>query len=142
MPHDLPSPAISSDCADCDGHCCKYVAVQLDRPRAKRDYDHIRWFLMHANVAVYIDRYRRWFVEFQTPCRELQPDNKCGRYAERPDICRLHNTGDDVCERHEPEPYQVCFTDARQFEAWLDQRQINWRFKHHDKGSGKLKAES
>ncbi len=119
------------DCSDCDGRCCRYVAVQLDRPRSKRDYDHIRWFLLHENVAVYIDPYRRWFVEFRTPCRELQTDHRCRRYAERPDICRTHNNGDDACERNEPQPYRACFSDARQFERWLDQRGVDWRFKYH-----------
>ncbi len=117
------------DCADCDGKCCRYVAVEIDRPRAKRDYDHIRWYLLHENIVVYIDRGGQWFVEFRARCVLLRKDYRCGRYADRPRICQQHNTGNEVCERYEPEPYRTCFNDVHQFENYLDKRGIDWRFK-------------
>lgn len=120
---------MNNDCANCEGRCCRYVALQLDRPRAKRDYDHIRWFLLHERVSVFIDGRGRWFVEFRTPCRALRSDHRCGRYAERPRICREHNAAGGACELHEPEPYRACFTDVRRFEDFLDGRGIDWRFK-------------
>ncbi len=137
MPHAKSNPSIppTSDCTRCDGRCCRYIATELDRPRGKRDYDNIRWFLLHRNVSVYVDRDRQWFIEFQTPCRELQPDNRCGRYAARPRICRNHNTGDEACERYDPEPYRICFHNVHQFEAYLEQRGIDWRFKTPAEGN-------
>ncbi len=123
------SPPTVSDCDDCDGRCCRYIATELDRPRSKRDYDHIRWFLLHRNVSVYIDRSGQWFVEFQTPCRELKPDHRCRSYARRPRICRAHNADGESCERYDAKPYRMCFNNATQFEAYLTQRGIDWRFK-------------
>ncbi len=131
MPKSCSADQPTSDCDACDARCCRYIAVQLDRPRTKRDYDHIRWFLLHENVAVYIDRRGRWFTEFRTPCRALQADHRCGRYAERPKICREHNAGDEACEIHEPEPYRACFTEVAAFEQHLDRKGIDWRFKNH-----------
>lgn len=128
-PQDTRFP--ESDCDHCDARCCRYIATEIDRPRSKRDYDHIRWFLLHRNVAVYVDRSGQWFVEFRTPCRELQADHRCRSYARRPDICRKHNTGDEKCERDEATPYRMCFNSAGQFEKYLTQRGIDWQFKAH-----------
>ncbi len=125
--HDATSS--KSDCDDCDGRCCRYIATELDRPRSKRDYDHIRWFLLHQNVTVYIDRSGQWFIEFQTPCRELQPDNRCRIYDRRPRICREHNNDDERCERFDASPYRICFNNEQQFERYLTKRGIDWQFK-------------
>src|SRR5687767_11452053 len=41
-------------CEGCD-HCCRYVSIQIDRPRSKHDFSNIRWYLLHKNISVMID---------------------------------------------------------------------------------------
>lgn len=121
-------------CESCDAMCCRYVATEIDKPTCKRDYDHIRWYLQHRSVNVFIDHHNRWFLEFETPCEALNEDGRCGIYAERPDICRQHGVNDEtVCEFHGDEPpHKIKFQSAREFEQWLEKRKINWRFKSHE----------
>lgn len=82
-------------CRHC-GHCCRYVTVKLDSPRARTDYDEIRWFLLHENVCVFVDT-DGWFVEFHTVCRKLE-EWRCGDYAGRPQVCSDYAV--DNCERY------------------------------------------
>jgi uncharacterized protein len=128
------APAPGS-CDGCGGQCCRYVALEWDKPAGKRAYDHIRWFLLHENVAVFIDTDRKWFVEFQTPCSALAADGRCADYAARPLICRQHGEGSETqCEiRGEGSPYLFRFETARAFERYLDERGVDWRFKRFSK---------
>ncbi len=80
-------------CEHCTAACCRYVAVPLDRPRTARDYDDVRWYLMHQNVTVFVED-GDWYIQFQTRCKNLQADNRCGIYAERPAICRDYHPGE------------------------------------------------
>lgn len=115
-------------CQRCGAACCRYVAIEIDRPTAKTDYDHVRWYLLHVGVTVFIDHDNRWFVEFETPCRELKSDHLCGRYRERPRICRSHGDEDESCE-YFATPYKRQFRAIGEFEAYLEKRGIDWRFK-------------
>jgi len=87
-------------CVGCD-HCCRYLALEIDTPRTKRDFDHIRWYLLHKNVAVTADYDGTWFIQFSTTCEWLV-DGKCSHYELRPDICREHDPAD--CERYNLNP--------------------------------------
>ena len=87
-------------CDGCDA-CCRYIALEIDKPKDDEDYDHIVWFLMHKNVHIYIDWNNDWFLEFATPCKALDNKNKlCKIYDQRPKICRAHKQKD--CVRHNP----------------------------------------
>lgn len=120
----------SLTCDKCHGKCCRYVAMEIDTPASKRDYDHIRWYLLHKNVYVFVDHDNDWYVEFKTDCGELAEDNACSVYDQRPHICRKHGVDDGVCEFYaESEPYQHRFSTAAQFEAYLECRGIKWRWK-------------
>ena len=105
-------------CENCDGMCCKYVATEIDEPENEDDYQHIRWFLLHKDVNVYIDHDDDWILEFVTRCEKLGPDNKCTYYDERPQICRDHNVVD--CDKFgEDEPHQVKFFNVEHFEEYM-----------------------
>lgn len=120
----------SVTCDACDALCCRYTATQIDTPTAKRDYDFIRWYLLHRDVSVFIDHEEDWYLEFSTPCEMLQANQQCGIYEERPRICRQHGIGASDCEFHgATEPYRIRFTSAQQFEMWLDKQGIDWRFR-------------
>jgi Fe-S-cluster containining protein len=80
-------------CQHCTAVCCKYLAIPLDRPRTARDYDDIRWYLMHENIIVFVEE-GDWYIQFATRCKNLLPDNRCGVYEHRPIICREYEPGD------------------------------------------------
>ncbi|TFH42546.1 MAG: YkgJ family cysteine cluster protein, partial [Chrysiogenales bacterium] len=52
----------SPPCEECGGRCCRYIAIGMDRPTTKTEYDHIRWYLSHDDVHVFIDHDRGWYV--------------------------------------------------------------------------------
>lgn len=80
-------------CEHCTAACCRYVAVPLDRLRTVRDYDDVRWYLMHQGVSVFVED-GDWYIQFQTRCKNLAADNRCGIYTTRPAICRDYQPGD------------------------------------------------
>lgn len=117
-------------CDNCTAQCCRYVATQIDPPVRKRDYDHIRWYLLHKDVYIFIDHDEDWYLEFETSCTALQRDNRCGNYNDRPKICMKHGEGKSMCEFiSEEEPHIVRFSTAAEFEKYLDKAGVGWRFK-------------
>ncbi len=80
-------------CEHCTAACCRYVAVPLDRPRTVRDYDDVRWYLMHQGVSVFVED-GDWYIQYQTRCKNLAADNRCEIYTTRPAICRDYEPGD------------------------------------------------
>jgi hypothetical protein len=67
------------------------VAVEISAPSSVRTATEILWYLYHERVSVYCGGDDEWFVQFETRCRHLMPDNKCGIYAQRPQVCREHS---------------------------------------------------
>ena len=84
-------------CEHCTGFCCRYIALPIDEPESKKDYDDIRWYLLHEGVAVFIED-GEWFINISTTCRHLQEDFRCGIYETRPRICREYST--ENCDYH------------------------------------------
>ena len=79
------------NCEECDGKCCKYVALEIDVPKTKKDFENIKWYVCHKNVNVFVDDNGDWYIEFLTPCEFLGEDNKCEIYNKRPKICRQYS---------------------------------------------------
>lgn len=115
-------------CHECDAKCCRYVAMEIDRPTCKRDYDHIRWYLLHKNIHIFIDYEGDWYIEFATPCERLTPNSLCGKYEDRPRICRTHGSDGDSCE-HTEQAWRQMFKTIEEFEAYLDAKGTAWRWK-------------
>ncbi|MFA5048020.1 MAG: YkgJ family cysteine cluster protein [Patescibacteria group bacterium] len=91
-------------CHKCDD-CCRYIALELDRPTTINDYQNIIWFLLHQKVAVYIDWSNHWFIEFETDCSALK-NKLCTIYDARPTMCREYQQHE--CTRYnknKPEKY-------------------------------------
>ena len=80
-------------CEQCTAACCHYIALPIDEPDTRRDFDDIRWYLMHEGVTVFVEE-GDWYIQFRTRCRNLQPDFKCGVYETRPAICREYKAKD------------------------------------------------
>ncbi len=105
-------PPHMSDCLcdRCAGLCCRYFALPIDNPETRRDYDNIRWYLLHEKVVVFVED-AQWFIGILNKCKALQPDNRCGVYETRPQICRGYST--DNCDYHGGDyGYDRLFTSA------------------------------
>lgn len=50
---------VSEICCKCTG-CCRYVSVDLQKPRSKDQIDLYTWYLLHKNVQIYIDNDKGW----------------------------------------------------------------------------------
>ena len=82
-------------CENCDAHCCKYVAIEIDEPDDGDDFDTLRWYVSHNGCSVYREE-GKWYFEVITPCEHLDEKNRCRIYPRRPSICGDHAT--DNCE--------------------------------------------
>lgn len=103
-------------CDKCSALCCRYFALPLDNPTTARDYDNIRWYLMHDHVVVYIEK-KQWYLAVLTKCKNLRDDNLCGIYENRPRICREYTT--DNCDYHGGEyDFEQFFHSAEELETY------------------------
>jgi Fe-S-cluster containining protein len=119
-------------CDQCAGLCCRYFALPIDNPEDKRDYDNIRWYLLHDKVVIFVES-EQWYIGILTRCKALQPDNRCGIYETRPAICRSYST--DNCDYHAGDyGYDQLFTSP---EALWDYARKKLR---EDRAAGKVKA--
>src|SRR2546428_1254916 len=115
------SPGENADlCSGCV-KCCTYITVEIDAPRAAWEYDQWLWALHHEQVNLYLERPERWFLHFDTRCRQLQPDGRCAIHGRHPVLCREYDPRS--CERRLPLSDVVAwFHTAEQFEAWIMER--------------------
>lgn len=121
-------PLTCNECSD----CCKYVAIEVDKPTCKKDYSDIFWYLYHKDISVFIDHDKSWNLEIRNPCEALNGTGKCTVYDERPIICRKYDL--DTCTTHsEGEYYLEKFDTPGQLKNYLDRKGINYRFKRMPK---------
>jgi hypothetical protein len=110
------------NCARCTALCCNYVSSEIDVPTTKRDFDTIRWYLMHPGVRVYCEESSgSWFVQFMSRCRNLQDDGLCAIYDTRPQICR--DLDATLCEFALGPGDRWLFTNLEEFERWFGERE-------------------
>ncbi len=103
-------------CEHCTAVCCRYIALPIEEPTDRRDYDDIRWYVMHEGISVFVED-GDWYIQFATPCQNLRPDNMCGIYESRPAICREYQAGD--CDYAGGEyKYEVLLTTPEQVEQY------------------------
>lgn len=107
-------------CEHCAAACCRYLAIPLDEPTTARDFDDIRWYLMHTDISVFVEE-GDWYIQFQTRCKNLGEDNRCGIYEIRPEICEEYKAGDCdyTCGAY---GYDHLFTHAKQIEAFFEEK--------------------
>ena len=104
-------PPCESPCAHCSAKCCRYFALQIDTPTEWRDFEYLRWFLLHERVAVFVED-GGWYLLVAEPCRHLRDDGLCAIYEDRPLICREYKT--DNCEYEDDWVYEKYFGTAEQ----------------------------
>ncbi len=106
-------------CEGCD-HCCRYVSLPIGRPRTKRDFEEVRWYVLHESVSVYIDLEGDWMIQFDSPCAWLR-DGRCVHYDLRPPICREYDPAH--CERYVPSPAENVFIrNEADLDRYLEER--------------------
>jgi len=110
-------PAGDCLCDHCSAKCCKYFAVQIDTPTTRQDFDYIRWYLLHAAAAVFVEE-GAWYLLVHTTCKHLQSDNRCGIYDTRPQVCREYST--ENCEYEDDWVYERYFETSEQVEEYVE----------------------
>lgn len=106
---DVPKGAVL--CEFCTAKCCRYFALQIDTPTSWSDFDHIRWYMLHGRISVFVED-DVWYLMVHADCKALQDDNRCGIYETRPGICRKYST--DNCEFDDDTTYEKFFETPEQ----------------------------
>ena len=89
----------------------------MDTPETEADFEDIRWFLIHERVSVFVED-GDWYIAFDTPCRHLQADHRCGIYATRPKVCRAYST--EECDYHSGDyGWEQHFTSPEHLEEYV-----------------------
>jgi uncharacterized protein len=126
-------------CDGCD-HCCRYIAVQIDTPRTKKNFEDIRWYVLHRGVSVWVDWDGAWMLQFETTCNWLV-DGRCSHYSLRPDLCREYDPAE--CERYSPTAAEkILFRNEHDLDAYLAKREarLEKRRARSNGRNGKAKA--
>lgn len=102
-------------CSFCAAKCCRYFALPIDKPDDWRQFDFMRWFLLHQYASVFVDN-NDWYLLVHTPCKHLNAAHLCGIYETRPQICREYTT--ERCEYEELWVYDQYFECPEQVEEY------------------------
>ncbi len=98
-------------CEHCTGKCCRYFALPIEKPKTIEDYQHMRWYMMHGDVSIFVED-GTWYLMVHADCKHLMDDNRCGIYETRPTICRTYTTDD--CEFDDDACYDKLFETPEQ----------------------------
>lgn len=82
-------------CHTCNGMCCRYLALPIEKPTTKDDFEDIRWYLAHHGTSIFVED-GDWYIQVDNHCRHLTKKNLCNIYDHRPRICRDYKLED--CE--------------------------------------------
>lgn len=104
-------------CHKCQASCCRYLALPIDKPKTRQDYDDIRWYLTHKDVSVFVDE-GDWYINFDADCRHIKADHRCAIYDHRPKICRGYSTHN--CDLTSDEyDHELHFNHDKQMEEYI-----------------------
>lgn len=104
-------------CDHCTAKCCHYFALPIDEPSGRKDFDYIRWYLLHERATIFVEDHS-WYLLVHTTCKHLQDDHRCGIYETRPQICRDYTT--DECEFDDDWCYEQYFETPEQIDEYAD----------------------
>lgn len=104
-------------CDYCTAKCCHYFALPIDTPEEWRDFDYLRWYLLHSRASVFLDE-GDWYLMVHTTCKHLRDDHLCGIYETRPQICRDYST--DKCEYEDDWTYEKYFETPEQIHEYAE----------------------
>ena len=115
-------------CNECNAECCRNVAIEIDEPTTKEDWDDIRWQVSHKNIIVYLDNEDDWLIEFHSDCNHLDENNKCKIYDKRPSMCRKHDM-DSCIKNGEGDAAKIMFRTIEDVEDYLAKKKAKKKFK-------------
>ncbi len=98
-------------CEHCTGKCCRYFALPIDTPETWDDFEHIRWYMVHGRVSMFVED-ETWYLMVHNDCNHLMDDHRCALYENRPTICRAYTTDD--CEYEDDTTYEKLFETPEQ----------------------------
>ena len=104
-------------CDYCTAKCCRYFALPLETPTEMKDFQFIRWYLLHGQASVFTED-DEWYLLVHTVCKHLGEDNRCQIYETRPQICRDYTVVD--CEYEDDWTYEQYFETAEQVEEYAE----------------------
>jgi Fe-S-cluster containining protein len=104
-------------CEYCTAKCCRYFALPIDTPDTREEFDYLRWYMIHGRVSLFVDE-GTWYLMVHADCRHLLPDNRCGIYETRPQICRDYTT--ENCEYDDDATYDQFFETPEQLEEFAE----------------------
>jgi Fe-S-cluster containining protein len=104
-------------CEFCTGKCCRYFALPIETPTNYKDFEFVRWYLLHEHASVFTED-DVWYLLVHTECRHLQDDHRCGAYETRPQICRDYTTRD--CEYEDDWVYDRYFETPEQLAEYAE----------------------
>jgi Fe-S-cluster containining protein len=110
-------PAGKVLCEYCTAKCCRYFALPIETPTTLKDFEYIRWYLLHDRASVFTDE-DDWYLLVHTECKHLQADYRCGIYETRPQICREYTT--DACEYEDDWTYERYLETAEQVAEYAE----------------------
>lgn len=113
-PQLLPGQSL---CDHCTAKCCKYFAWPIEKPTKHGDFDYMRWAMLHTGTTFFVEE-GDWYVLVHSNCKHLLPDNRCGIYQTRPEICREYST--DNCEFDPTFVYEKYFETPEQVEEYVE----------------------
>jgi Fe-S-cluster containining protein len=104
-------------CQYCEAKCCRYFALPIDTPATRREFEYIRWYLLHERAAVFVED-GDWYLLVHSKCRHLRDDNLCSNYESRPPVCREYST--TKCEYEDDWVYDHYFETPEQVEEFAE----------------------
>lgn len=104
-------------CDHCTAKCCRYFALPIDTPTTWKDFEYIRWYLLHDRATVFTED-NIWYLLVHTKCKHLRDDHLCGIYDTRPQICREYST--EACEYEDEWTYDRYFETPEQIYEYAD----------------------
>ncbi|MBN1344782.1 MAG: YkgJ family cysteine cluster protein [Phycisphaerae bacterium] len=112
------SEAPNHQCLRCGSKCCDYFALPIDEPEDRKDFDDIRWYLLHEGVSVFVED-GNWYIQIDNRCKALTTEGLCEIYEDRPRICRKYK--DDVCEFAVPDgEYELLLQTTEECMAYAE----------------------
>ena len=122
QPKQTPRSALKPNevlCEYCTAKCCRYFSLSIDRPKTASELDYYRWYLLHEHATIFTEE-DDWYLLVHTECKHLQPDNRCGIYETRPQICREYTTKN--CEYEDDYTFDRYFELPEQIEEYSNAR--------------------
>ena len=104
-------------CEYCTGKCCRYFALPIDKPEGWKDFEYIRWYMVHGETTIFCEE-DDWYLMVHNTCDHLLEDNRCGIYETRPKICRDYTT--DECEYEDDWTYDRYWETPEQMQDYMD----------------------